>query len=82
MAAVSKPNAWHRVARLITKGDEKGMHAVPLLADDELSKHRRQTSMGRRIADPLLVVVVRRRVDDELPSGRVVCRCRLQITDV
>ena len=82
MTAVSKPNAWHRVAHVITKEDEEGMHAVPLLADDELSEHRRQTSMRRRIADPLLVVVIRRRVDDELLSGRVVCRYRLQIADV
>ena len=58
------------------------MHAAALLADDELGKHRRHPGMLRRVSDPLLVVVVPRRVDDKLLRRRVVRRCHLQITDV
>ena len=58
------------------------MHAMALLADNKLGEYRCQTTVRRGISDPLLMVVVGRRVDDELVSGRVVRRSRLEVADV
>ena len=71
-----------RLPALVTDRHHEGVHSVPVAAEDQLREDNGRAPVPRSVADVVLASGLRRRVDDELVSRRVVRGGRLEIVHV